>query len=173
MPRAVPARPSVEETIVLVFFDLANELGKLGEEIAARAGLTTQQWLVLLQVAGDPNFVGPDTGLRSPARGVMASEIAEARGVSRANVSGLVCQLIRKGLVEQRAEPGDRRRKGLFVTTDGRAALASLEGVRRRANRALLADLSAGERRQLLGSLQRCLRRLWLAKDAGGFGAGG
>jgi len=41
---------------VLSVLDLSNQLGKLGEGLAAHAGLTTQQWLVLLQVAGDPNF---------------------------------------------------------------------------------------------------------------------
>ena len=31
---------SVEETLVLTFFDLANQLSKLGEEVAAGAALT-------------------------------------------------------------------------------------------------------------------------------------
>jgi hypothetical protein len=56
MPRALPGTASVEESIVLTLFDLSNHLGKLGEGLAGRAGLTTQQWLLLLQVAGDPNF---------------------------------------------------------------------------------------------------------------------
>lgn len=171
MARESQGRSTVEESLVLALFDLANQIGKLGEELAAREGLTTQQWMVLLQVAGDPNFISPETGLRSPEVGVTASEIAEARGVSRANVSALVAQLLRKGLIRQEAEPGDRRRKALLITGAGREALARLEPARRLANRALLADLSAGERRQLLTALQACLRRLWQADQAGSVAA--
>jgi len=39
----------------MALFNLSNQLGKLGEGLAAQAGLTTQQWLGLLKVAGDPN----------------------------------------------------------------------------------------------------------------------
>lgn len=158
---------SVEESIVLAFFDLSNHLTKLGEGLAAQAGLTTQQWLVLLQVAGDPNFHAPDGRARLPASGVTGSEIAEARGVTRANVSALVAQLLGKGLIRQRPEAGDRRRRRLFVTPKGRAALARLEAARRRANRALLARLSEAERADLLRTLRACLDQVWHAVEAG------
>jgi DNA-binding MarR family transcriptional regulator len=161
------ARATVEETVVLVLFDLANQLSKLGENLAARADLTAQQWLVLLQVGGDPNFSNPDPVRRDAARGVMASEIADARGVSRATISVLVSQLTRKGLIRQEAHPGDRRRKGLFLTGQGRAALTRLEASRRDANRLLLGHLSDDERRTLLTALQGSLRQLWLTNDAG------
>ena len=86
---------------MLAVLDLSNQLGKLGEGLAAHAGLTTQQWLVLLQVAGDPNFHVPD-GRAVPAKGgVLGSEIALARGVSRASVSTLVAQLLGKGLIRR------------------------------------------------------------------------
>lgn len=143
---------------MLAVLDLSNQLGKLGEGLAARAGLTTQQWLVLLQVAGDPNFYVPEgRAARSPG-GVLGSEIAEARGVSHANVSTLVAQLLGKGLVRQQPEVGDRRRKGLSITAKGRAALARLAASRRRANRVLLAELGEKERAVLLHSLRACLR---------------
>lgn len=158
MPRAVPEKASVEESIVLAVLDLSNQLGKLGEGLAAQAGLTTQQWLVLLQVAGDPNFQAPDGRKARSSGGVLGSEIAEARGVSRASVSTLVAQLLGKGLIRKQAESGDRRRKGLSITAKGRVALARLHESRRLANRVLLAELSARERAALLDALRACLR---------------
>jgi len=143
---------------VLAVLDLSNQLGKLGEGLAAHAGLTTQQWLVLLQVAGDPNFYRPDGRALISTGGVLGSEIAEARGVSRASVSILVAQLLGKGMVRRLPEAFDRRRKGLSITAKGRAALARLDASRRHANRVLLAELGGKERAALLRSLHACLR---------------
>lgn len=167
MAQVSPRNASVEESIVLAFFDLSNQLAKLGEALAARAGLTTQQWLVLLQVAGDPNFHSSDGRTPLPAFGVTASEIAQARGVSRANVSILVTQLLGKGLIRWRPEAGDRRRRRLFVTARGRAALTRLDASRRRANRALLARLDTAERFTLLHALRACLDQVWQALATG------
>lgn len=153
---------------MLALFDLSNQLGKLGEGLASSAGLTAQQWLVLLQAAGDPNFYAPGGRASLPTSGVMGSEIADARGVSRANVSALVKQLLAKGLVRQEQDADDRRRKRLFVTATGRAALRRLEAARRRANRALLADLTAQERDALLRALRASLGQVWRALDGGG-----
>jgi DNA-binding MarR family transcriptional regulator len=101
----------------------------------------------------------------------MASEIAEARGVSRPNVSALVAQLMAKGFVRQKEEPTDRRRKRLFMTAKGRVALRRLEAGRRRANRALLADLAPDDRAALLQALRACLARAWRPSTRG-FGVG-
>ncbi len=148
----------MEESIVLSVLDLSNQLGKLGEGLAAQAGLTTQQWLVLLQVAGDPNFHAPNRRAARATGSVLGSEIAEDRGVSRASVSTLVAQLLGKGLIRQEADASDRRRKGLSVTAKGRASLARLDASRRLANRVLLSELGAKERAVLLHSLRACLR---------------
>jgi DNA-binding MarR family transcriptional regulator len=170
MPRTPQLTRSVEDSIVLTLFDIANELGKLGDGVSARAGLTTQQWLLLLQIAGDPNFAVPEDSPSRHGAGVMASEIAAARGVTRANVSILVAQLRRMGLVSQEAQPSDRRRKHLTVTDAGREALVAIESARHEANQNLFASLKPVERRQLLRSLRACLERLWLVDRAGGVG---
>jgi len=161
---------TTEDSIVLTLFDIANELGKLGDGVASRAGLTTQQWLMLLQIAGDPNFAVPGDGPSRIGPGVMASDIARARGVTRANVSILVRQLLRLGFVSQAEQPDDRRRKQLAVTEAGRKALAEIESARHEANRNLLEGLTPAERRQLLRSLRTCLERLWLVDRSGGVG---
>jgi len=170
MARPPPLTRTIEDSIVLTLFDISNELGKLGDGVASRAGLTTQQWLMLLQIAGDPNFAVPKDGPTRNGQGVMASEIARARGVSRANVSILVAQLLRMGLVSQAEQPDDRRRKHLAITSAGRSALADIESARHEANRNLFAGLTPTERRQLLRSLRACLERLWLVDRSGGVG---
>ncbi|MEI6669270.1 MAG: MarR family transcriptional regulator, partial [Acidobacteriota bacterium] len=142
-----------------------NQLTKLGGDLTARAGLTPQQWLVLLQVAGDPNFpqpAGPPAPPAHASRGVLASDIALARGVSRANVSALLAGLLRRGFVRQEEQSRDRRRKHLVLTPAGRKVLHRLETSRRRANRDLLADLDTRQCVALNGALLACLRRLWL-----------
>ncbi len=150
--------PSVEEAIVLHLFDLANHLGRLGETLAARVGLTTQQWVVLLQVAGDSSFPGASGPDRQ--QDVLPSEIAEARGVTRASVSALVSILLRKGLVRIANDPSDRRRKRLTLTTFGQTALARTEPLRRNANQQLFAPLAPAERERFLEYLERCLTAL-------------
>jgi DNA-binding MarR family transcriptional regulator len=170
MPRPAPLTRTTEDSIVLTLFDIANELGKLGEGVSSKAGLTTPQWLLLLQVADDPNFAAPKDGPVRNGAGIMASDIARARGVSRANVSILVAQLLRMGLVRQKEQPDDRRRKHLSVTPAGRRALADIESTRHEANRNLFTSLTPAARRQLLRSLRACLERLWLVDRSGGVG---
>lgn len=135
---------SVEESLILTLLDVANHLTRNGEAMAAREGLTTQQWQVMLQIAGDPNLPRSE-----PANGdgVLASEIASARGVSCANVSSMVSTLLRKRLIRQTDDPRDRRRKRLALTRKGRRAIEGLEPLRRRANLELFKETRAGTAR--------------------------
>jgi DNA-binding MarR family transcriptional regulator len=89
--------------------------------------------------------------------GVLASEIASARGVSRGNVSALVSALMRKKLVRQVDDPADRRRKELQITARGKAALERIEPLRREVNTALFHGIDANELASTLKVLQRCL----------------
>jgi len=154
-----PTEATVEESIVLALFDLSNLLTKRGEALARASGLTTQQWILLLHIVGDPNFVtspGDDRDLRR--RGVLPSEIARARGVSRANVSSLLTGLLERGLVRQIKDKEDGRRKRLVATRAGEKVVEAIDPERRSANRRLLAGLDDGARRQFLEALTACLQ---------------
>jgi len=153
---------SVEEAVVLSLFDLSNHLQRRGEQVAATAGLTTQQWLVLLQIAGDPNF---PTSARTSDAPVLASDIARVRGVSRATISAVVSALTQRGLVKEVADPADRRRRWLVITPTGLAALSAIEPARRAANRRLLAEFDTSDRKRMLDYLQRCLAVLWDVRE--------
>lgn len=153
---------STEESLILALLDLANHLTRNGERLARQEGLTAQQWLLLLQIAGDPNF--PRPGAQAEAgTAVLASTIATARGVSRPTISALVSSLIQKGLVSQTEEPGDRRQKALFATPAGLEVLARIEPARRDANKALLAGFETSEIALVLRILRSCLDALWSA----------
>lgn len=152
---SVPSLPATtEETIVLTLFDLANHLARRGEQLAGQAQLTTQQWLVLLQIAGDPNFPGGGST-------VLASEIARARGVSRATVSVTLAALRSQGLISDEPDPEDARRRRLALTAAGAAAIESIEPARRAANQRLLASLAPRDRERFLWFLRSCLDVLW------------
>lgn len=156
-------RAGLEERLVLVLFDLANHLQRRGEQIAAEAGITTQQWLVLLQIAGDPNFTARRTALDEP---LLASEIARERGLAKPTLSALVNALKSEGLIREDRDEHDRRRRRLVITTKGARALDKLEPLRRAANQRLLADLSQADRRKFLTYLESALGVLWVAYDS-------
>jgi DNA-binding MarR family transcriptional regulator len=153
---------STEESLILTLLDLANHLTRNGERIAREEGLTAQQWLLLLQIAGDPNF--PDLGAATEAgSAVLASNIAAARGVSRPTISALVSSLVQKGLVSQTEDPGDRRQKALRATPLGLEVLDRIQEPRHRANQELLAGFDPPEIEQVLRVLRSCLDTLWSA----------
>ena len=152
---------SIEESLILTLFDVVNYMTRNSEIMALEGGLTVQQWLVLLQIANDPSFPQPAEPTRASTAGVLASDIANARGVSRPNISALVAVLLRKGLVQQHDDPVDRRRKYLSITAGGLQALEQIEPVRRDVNTSLFTDFSADELEAALQFLQRVLTRLW------------
>ncbi len=151
---------SIEESLILTLVDVANHLTRNGERLAQREGLTAQQWLLLLQIAGDANFPRHDDSAADDAP-VVASAIATARGVSRPTISALVSALVHKGLVSQTDDPLDRRQKTLRVTARGLAVLQRMEPARQRANQALLAEFSERELQKVLLVLRSCLATLW------------
>lgn len=156
---------SVEDSFILTLFDLVNHLTRNGERIVQTEGLTVQQWLLMLQIAGDPNFPYPDDATGP----VLASALASARGVSRPSVSSLVTPLVQKGLIAQGEDPADRRQKTLRLTRAGRETLDRIEPRRRRANALLLGEFSERELTDALQVLSRCLTALrTLTPSAGG-----
>jgi MarR family transcriptional regulator, lower aerobic nicotinate degradation pathway regulator len=86
-----------------------------------------------------------------------ASQAALGRrcGIDRSDMVALINALSRDGLVARRPDPADRRRNVVTITAAGRRRLRSLETVVARLQDALLAPLSAAERRQLAGLLRR------------------
>ncbi len=131
--------------------EIADLLKKYGEYISSQEGITTQQWLLLLHLAGDPNI--PYFEREQHFKPLMASELAEALSVSRPNVTNLINSLLKKKLVKQIEDDIDRRKKRLQLTKKGLNLLKKLEPGRKLFNENLFADFNQKERKNLLKSL--------------------
>jgi DNA-binding MarR family transcriptional regulator len=84
--------------------------------------------------------------------GVTQSRLAQAVGLDRSTMVGLVDTLEERRLIERRRGE-DRRTNGLWLTRAGRALLARALRAIARHERRIAARLSAAERRQLLALL--------------------
>ena len=151
--------------MILTLHDVGNYLTKNSEVMTRKGSITVQQWMVLLQIAGEPSFPQKSLSLGNEKVGVLASEIAAARGVSRANISSVVTTLLRRGLVRQIDDLEDRRRKLLTITRKGENCVEKIEPVRNILNDALFADFSEDELTAALHFLRRCLEKLWHLGD--------
>lgn len=86
-------------------------------------------------------------------------QAAERLGVDRTTMVGLLDGLEDKGLVARQPDPADRRRNVVALTAAGRKALKKAKAASDEAERALLADLSPTEAKQLRDLLSRLARR--------------
>jgi DNA-binding MarR family transcriptional regulator len=153
-----------EESIVLGVIELASQILKRSSNITRRAGLTTQQWLILLYIKNDPNI--PLSRERNLHHGVLASDIADALNVSRPNVTNLIHSLVEKGLITQTRDEDDKRRKRLELTDKAKALLAKIEPLRRDSNRILFEEMTDSDKQKLLNLLTQCFERIYWA-DSG------
>jgi DNA-binding MarR family transcriptional regulator len=103
-----PARPAGDAPGCLADAEGLIELSRLVQaaftRVAARHDLTPVQGRLLCVLAPAP-------------RGM--AELARAFGVERAALTGLVDRAQRRGLVERRAVPGDRRAVSVSLTPEG------------------------------------------------------
>jgi|TARA_Y100000310_G_scaffold253669_1_gene260588 DNA-binding MarR family transcriptional regulator len=147
---------NLHDEIIFLLFDIGNFFNKKGDLIAKKAGLTTLQWIVLLHIAREPNLpIVQDGG--SPNAGVLASEIAANRGVSRANISQVISILNNNGFISQADHPMDRRRKVLHITNKGINALKSIQDERRFLNDRLFEIIPSQNQLILVESLKDLL----------------
>lgn len=86
--------------------------------------------------------------------GVTQTRLAQAVGLDRSTLVGVLDGLEARGLVERRRGQ-DRRTNGVLLTRAGRALVADLKRRIRMHERRVAARLSAEERTQLLGLLAK------------------
>jgi DNA-binding MarR family transcriptional regulator len=81
--------------------------------------------------------------------------LAEHLHISPSHMVAIVDELERRGLVERRAQPGDRRVRTLHLTGAGEKLLAQAFAVAKEYEQLLTKPLDAKERAQLLDLLER------------------
>jgi DNA-binding MarR family transcriptional regulator len=86
--------------------------------------------------------------------GVTQSRLAQAVSLDRSTMVGVLHALEGRGLVERRRGE-DRRTNGLWLTAGGRALAASLKRRIQQHERRVAARLTAAERAQLIGLLEK------------------
>ncbi len=93
-----------------------------------------------------------DAGPRTPA------ELADAAGVTRATMTGLIDTLERDGYVKREPDPNDRRMMSVLLTTKGEKFLHGFLPGHFKSIAALMATLSESDRKtlvRLLGKIQQ------------------
>ncbi len=139
MPRGAPLKPGVLLGLLgyrlrlaqrAVFRDFASSVAELSP---GRAGM-------LLLVEANP--------------GVTQSRLADAVGLDRSTMVGVIDALEARDLIERR-RGSDRRTNGLWLTRAGRAFVARLKSRIEVHERRVAAHLTPGERDQLLALLEK------------------
>ncbi len=102
--------------LLFLLHDLARHLRLEGDRRAACHGLTRAQWVILFRVDRQP--------------GLSQKELAEVLEVEPITVARLIDRLEERGMVERRADPGDRRVWRLHLLPPARPALEVLHAER-------------------------------------------
>jgi DNA-binding MarR family transcriptional regulator len=89
------------------------------------------------------------------ADGLSQQALAEKLGMFPSRLVGLIDELERRGLIERRNSPADRRSYALFLTGAGREIMERIDEVSREHQASICAALDDAERAQLAGLLRR------------------
>ena len=121
-------------------------MGRLGYAIKGRsieefeaAGFSMYQYSVLAMV-GEESRTSQAT-------------IADALGLDRSQLVGVLDDLEERGLIERRRDPEDRRRHMVSLTAEGKRQLVRLRAIGKRLEEAFLAPLDEKERAKLHDTL--------------------
>jgi MarR family transcriptional regulator for hemolysin len=103
---------SLNRDFAFILNDVARMLRTYADQRAGQFGITRAQWVVLARL--------------DRFEGLKQSELAEMLDLQPITVTRLLDRLCDNGLIERRADPGDRRAKRLFLTPAARPLLERL-----------------------------------------------
>jgi DNA-binding MarR family transcriptional regulator len=148
---------NIEATIIQHLLEFADQMRRGGDIVLSPAdNITSQQWLILLHLSGDPNL--PSYYRRRNGDPIHASELAKLINVTKANITNLLNALAEKGLILQVEDEFDRRKKCLYLSDKGKNLISKIAPRRLQANERLFAHFSEDEKRNFLDYIIRCVR---------------
>ncbi len=153
---------TLDTSILLGLYETAMLLIKQNVEFVSKQGLTNQQWVILIHLAKDPNL--PFLIREKHTMPLMASELADSLGVTRANITNLLTILMDKGLIKQIEDKEDRRKKRLVLTPKGDKLIKLMQPDRKKSNAQMLSGLSKKEKELFLIYIQKCTENLQTQK---------
>jgi len=149
---------SLDTSILLGLYETSVLLIRQNIEFVAKQGLTNQQWVILIHLAKDPNL--PFLDRENHEKPMMAYQLADALGVTRANVTNLIKTLLEKKLVQQNEDKFDRRKKRLSLSKKGEALIQKMQPERKASNAKILAGLTKMEKQAFLIYLDKCTQNI-------------
>lgn len=145
-------------SVIFHAIKLAETWRKNGDEICKQFGITTQQWLIMLLLANDPNIIYLQEHPQS--KPLLASELADALNVSRANITNLLSVLLQKDLIIQVEDDLDKRRKRLKLSVKGIEVIRQLEPIRTSKNNHFFAETNEAEKQNFIAFVKKCLQKM-------------
>ncbi|ASK35201.1 MarR family winged helix-turn-helix transcriptional regulator [Alloalcanivorax mobilis] len=130
---------SSDATVGFGLHDVARMMRRDFDSRAREQGLTRARWQVLWYLAR--------------SEGIYQAALAELLGVAPISLTRQLDRLEEEGLVERRADPQDRRRYRLYLTTQAQPALDNLRQLAAQTRERALAGLGEGD----IEALQRML----------------
>ncbi len=146
---------TLDASLLFSMINLTSQIRLRGDLIYKFAGITTQQYVILLHLATDPNIPFIEQN-RHHKGGMLASELANSMKISRPGITNLVKVLMQKELIAQVEDEKDRRRKLLQLSSKGKQLLQEMEPLRKEANMAFLSQFTSTEKEQFLEFIERC-----------------
>jgi len=122
-------------------------MGAVGQKVFGPCGLTSPQYGLLYVLTDHPE-------------GISFKEIGDHLMSSKANISGLMARLEKKGLVTREASKADKRIWLAKITPEGQKMFEKARPFRQEVDAFAFAGLSRADKRQFLGYLTRTLQRL-------------
>jgi len=130
-----------EPTLGFLLHDVARLLRKRFEQRAKESGLTRTQWQTLAYLSRN--------------EGIQQGSLADLLEVEPITLGRVVDKLERRGLIERRAHPTDRRIWLLYLRDAARPLIDEMRVIGDATRQDALVGLSVEERRRLVAALTR------------------
>ncbi len=147
-----------QESLLLRLILVGERLRRRREKICSKLGITTQQWLIMLHIAKDPNI--PFINFDEHKKDMLPRVIALTLGTSRPNITVHINSLLKKGLIQEVQDSIDKRQKRLRLTKEGEEMLKGLQVKRESLNNSLFSVFNEAEMREFLTLVDRFIEVL-------------